>query len=61
MASKRRIRRKQCGSKQRHRTQAEAVSHIIGLRCKGERGNMQAYRCGFCHGYHVGHSGGGRP
>ena len=61
MASKRRIRRKQCGNKQRHRTQVEAVAHIIGLRRKGEKGNMQSYRCRFCGSFHVGHNGGGRP
>jgi hypothetical protein len=55
MSSKRRIRRKACGYKQQHDSQASAIAHIIALRHKGETGPMRAYRCRFCKQFHVGH------
>lgn len=54
MASKRRVRRQKCGFKQRHATEAEAVAHATSLRYAGSPG-VQAYRCPFCHQWHVGH------
>jgi hypothetical protein len=56
MASKRRLRRKACGGKHRHASQEEAVAHSISLRRKGETGVLNAYHCGYCGGYHVGHA-----
>lgn len=58
MASKRRIRRKECGDKHRHATRAEAVSHLVSLRKSGRvSGDIHAYRCPWGDHWHVGHSG----
>lgn len=58
MSSKRRIRRKSCTRKIRHATEADAREHIGALvRRKGWTGRMNAYRCPFCNGWHVGHGG----
>ena len=56
MASKRNLRRKACGGKQRFPTQAEAgaVAHRIASR-NPARGALWAYRCDFCSGFHFGH------
>lgn len=54
MASKRRLRRRSCGSKQRHPSIAQAYAHALSLRKKtGEV--VRPYRCDFCGGFHVGH------
>ena len=57
MASKRRIRRKQCEGKQRHKTQTSAVRHKISL--ERDEGlftdKRRTYKCQFCKGWHVGH------
>lgn len=56
MSSKRAIRRRSCDGKIRHADQREALDHIAGLnRRKGFQGSMNAYRCDFCGGWHVGH------
>lgn len=56
MASKRHQRRKQCGDKKRHATAAEALDHIQYLRRNHKaRGALNAYRCQWCGGFHVGH------
>jgi hypothetical protein len=57
VASKRRLRRKACGDKQRHADQAAAVKHIIQLKNSVRwNGNpIRSYRCTFCGGWHVGH------
>lgn len=54
MASKRHIRRKQCGTKIRHKTRENADYHAYLLRRKGER-IIHCYHCNFCGGWHVGH------
>lgn len=60
MSSKRAIRRRACSRKIRHETEAAARGHIGQLhKRKGWQGHMNAYRCSFCGGWHVGH--GGRP
>lgn len=60
MSSKRAIRRRSCSSKIRHDDEAAARAHIGHLnRTKGYQGPMNAYRCRFCGGWHVGH--GWRP
>ena len=50
MSSKRRIRRRSCEGKIRHRDSFEATSHVKGL------GGFpyHVYKCKFCKGYHVG-------
>jgi hypothetical protein len=55
LSSKRHIRRKACGSKVRHATHAAAVKHIRSLKTLTP---MNAYKCEFCHGFHVGHKPG---
>lgn len=56
MASKRRIRRKKCGSKRRYLTAQDALAGMHKLhRAKGYQGFMDVYRCEFCNGYHFGH------
>ena len=54
MASKRAARRKSCDGKIRYATGAEATAEACRLR-RRSHWPMQAYRCQFCHGYHVGH------
>ena len=62
MASKRSIRRKQCGHKQRFADSASAravmLQVIYSKNFNG--GRMNVYRCRFCAGYHFGHAP-GRP
>jgi len=54
MASKRRVRRKQCQHKKRHPDQQSARYHRFLLNQKdGEQ--MNVYKCRFCGGWHVGH------
>lgn len=53
MASKRRIRRKQCGDKQRHKSEAEATAHAVSYLHKFGK-YKRAYRCSWCHYWHVG-------
>lgn len=61
MASKRRVRRKSCEKKVRHKT-----SHAAHLALKktvklhGYSGPMNVYECSFCGGWHVGHVQGNR-
>ena len=56
MASKRRIRRRSCEGKIRHKSKEAAFLHIRGLRNDGKDTNKQChfYRCKFCKGWHVG-------
>ncbi|EAY0359032.1 hypothetical protein B2J38_16715 [Salmonella enterica] len=59
MASKRRLRRKQCSGKIRFASAEDAVRRIQILHRKyGHRGQLQAYHCPFCKGWHVGHAPG---
>lgn len=56
MASKRRIRRKECGSKIRYATVELANAFIHSLfRLGKKQGWLSAYKCKHCNGYHVGH------
>lgn len=52
MASKRRLRRKQC-NKIQHKTIRDALLHRFSLKDKGV--GMRAYKCKFCSFYHIGH------
>lgn len=61
MASKRRLRRRQCEGKVRHKTKADAWAAIRTMHRKhGYCGNLQPYPCKFCGGWHVGHRKGGQ-
>ena len=53
MASKRNVRRKTCGNKKRL-TKQEALNTAAYLRRHGH-GVLDAYRCGLCRWWHVGH------
>lgn len=55
MSSKRALRRKQCKGKVRHETEAYA---LIALRNTRSIGNLSAYSCRFCGGWHIGHTPG---
>ena len=55
MASKGRIRSKECSGKVRHKTQAEAVSVAIYLREKDSDFYLKVYKCRWCHFWHLGH------
>lgn len=56
MASKRRLRRRQCEGKVKHATAENAAIAIRKVhRAKGHQGQMHAYRCPFCGQFHVGH------
>lgn len=58
MASKRRIRRKQCGKKKRFATQQLANDAMYSLIQSGKNrgGWLHVYSCRFCNGYHFGHT-----
>lgn len=58
MASKRRIRRKQCGRKMRFKTYDLAANVMYSLiRSDKMRGGfLQVYGCRFCGGFHFGHA-----
>lgn len=64
MSSKRRLRRNQCGRKNRHKTVENAMFEVRYIR-KINPGTprLNVYRCQFCGFYHVGHtkSSGPRP
>jgi hypothetical protein len=55
VASKRRIRRKQCSSKMRYvdRAQALHMAQKAWYRTGGQK--IHAYHCGHCNGWHIGH------
>lgn len=58
MASKRRLRRRQCGKKQRHKQKGEAIAHLFSLAHSPgfvRYAGLTIYRCPFCKQYHVGH------
>lgn len=57
MSSKRRLRRKSCEGKNRHKTVDGAMVEIRYIR-KIAPGTprLDVYRCGFCGAYHVGHA-----
>ena len=55
MASKRRLRRKQCEGKRRYATQSDAQAQAD--RARGVDGGtyIARYLCEFCNGWHIGH------
>lgn len=55
MASKRRLRRKACGSKLRHPTMPDAML-AAKLSSKKFNQRLSAYKCQYCGGFHVGHT-----
>ena len=58
MASKRRIRRRACGTKKRFGTQDDAMAEVrrrVAVTKGKMGGKLAAYHCQFCHGYHIGH------
>lgn len=56
MTSLRRVRRKQCQGKVRHPNPQAAYAHAASLKHKGDvTGFINAYKCRFCGGWHVGH------
>jgi hypothetical protein len=45
-----------CGTKQAHATKAAAKAHIGSLIAAGtHKRAMTAYKCPYCHKWHVGH------
>ncbi len=57
MASKRRIRRIQCGGKTRYGAQDAAWAGLRQhLKRKKESWHMSPYPCRFCRGWHIGHT-----
>jgi len=55
MASKRRQRRKECGSKVRHADQTAAIHAACAMRRNLGSRCLNTYRCKWCGGWHVGH------
>lgn len=60
MASKRHVRRKQCGKKQRFTTRDTAKDAMYALIRKNKTGGgyLHIYPCCFCGGFHFGHAPG---
>jgi len=52
MASRRRLRRRECGSKVRFESLQQAI------RARPWHRGLRAYECAHCHAYHLGHRGG---
>lgn len=61
MASKRRLRRKQCEGKSRHATAEAALIQLHRIKSKSTTscGQLNVYKCSMCGSYHVGHTIGG--
>jgi hypothetical protein len=58
MASKRRLRRKACGNKEKqYPDQTAAVRDLIKLRNKGREG-LHSYKCPYGNHWHLGHQPG---
>lgn len=56
MASKRRLRRRSCESKNRYTNQQAVLDSLGKLRRLGRvDSRVTAYPCKFCGGYHLGH------
>lgn len=57
MASKRRLRRRQCGSKVRYPTREMAKDAMCSVIRNGRKhgGWLHVYPCRFCGGFHYGH------
>ena len=58
MASKRKIRRRQCTGKQRFESHGDASNAMHNLIRRGRKrgGYLHVYKCQFCNGYHFGHA-----
>ena len=57
MASRRHQRERQCGDKQQFVSVQDAKIQVWKLRNQqGYTGTMNAYKCRFCHRYHIGHA-----
>ncbi|MDA8428928.1 MAG: hypothetical protein M0T70_06695 [Geobacteraceae bacterium] len=58
MASKRNIRRRQCGRKMRFESHDLAMNAMYSVIRAGKKrgGFLHVYRCRFCSGYHFGHA-----
>lgn len=55
MASKRRIRRKACGSKRKFETEKAALSQALAVKRRtGTFAYVGAYKCSFCQCWHWG-------
>lgn len=54
MSSKRAVRRRECGGKKQYATMAEAVKACYQYQMDFG-GWVRAYRCKFCHQFHIGH------
>ena len=59
MASKRRKRRKSCTGKKRYPSRKEAMDSRDRV-FKEYRIRLDAYKCDFCGGWHIGHGSRGR-
>jgi hypothetical protein len=55
MASKRRLRRKECEGKRRYVSPGEAQTAADGLRGVGGGAYIEPYQCDFCNAWHIGH------
>ncbi len=58
MASKRKQRRKVCGTKVKYPT-VESAKRVVFFLAKKDSSNnyLNVYKCPFCKAYHIGHSG----
>lgn len=55
MASKRAQRRRACGNKVKHGSEAEARQAIREMKQRGRLDMIVPYRCRYCGAYHIGH------
>jgi hypothetical protein len=55
MASKRQARRRTCEAKRRHATREAAEGEVAVAAARGW-GQLSVWRCGFCGGWHIGHT-----
>jgi hypothetical protein len=54
MGSKRRVRRRSCGTKKKYDTMSEALEGMRYAIASGPCERMRVYKCQFCHKYHFG-------
>lgn len=55
MASKRRLRRKECEGKRRYGSSGEAQTAANALRGVSGGAYIEPYQCEFCNAWHIGH------
>lgn len=59
MASKRRIRNRECTSKEKYESSSEGLTAIYHVKRRtGDTSKFNVYRCKFCKKYHIGHAPG---